>query len=70
VLFLDLGMAAEQLHALASRRPFAGSDPAKVPRGRWRTAENAPFKVASDYYRFQLLTGGRGMETCEHKLHE
>jgi hypothetical protein len=26
----------------------------------WRAAENAPPKVASDYYRFQLLTGCRG----------
>jgi hypothetical protein len=35
-----------------------------------RAAENAPSKVASDYYRFQLLTGCRGVEICGHKLHE
>ena len=32
--------------------------------------ENAPSKVASDYYRFQLLTGCRGVEMHGHKLHQ
>jgi hypothetical protein len=31
--FVDLGMAAEQLHALAIAATFAGSDPARAPRG-------------------------------------
>jgi hypothetical protein len=67
---LDLGMAGEQLHALASRQP----SPAPIPPeflGAWRRAgENAPSKVASDYSRFQLLTGCRGVEIRGHKLHE
>ena len=35
----------------------------------WRAAERAPSRVASDYYRFQLLTGCRGVEIHGHKLH-
>jgi hypothetical protein len=50
---------------------FVGSDHARVPRGVVaRRLVRAPSKVASDYYRFQLLTGCRGVEICGHKLHE
>jgi hypothetical protein len=35
----------------------------------WRAAVSAPSKVAADYYRFQLLTGCRGVEIHGHKLH-
>jgi hypothetical protein len=70
VPFLDLGMSSEELHALASRRPSLAPIPPDF-LGAWRrAAENAPSKVASDYYRFQLLTGCRGVEICGHKLHE
>ena len=41
-------------------------NPAPIPPellgGWWRAAGTAPSKVASDYYRFQLLTGCRGIE--------
>ena len=47
-------------------------DPAPIPpellRAWWRAAERAPSQVASDYYRFQLLTGC-GAEIHGHKLH-
>jgi hypothetical protein len=45
-------------------------DPLEFIGAWWRAAERAPSKVASDYYRFQLLTGCRGVEICGHKLHE
>ena len=49
-------------------------DPAPIPPellgAWWRAAERAPSQVASDYYRFQLLTGCRGVEIHGHKLHE
>ena len=35
----------------------------------WRAAVVAPSQVAADYYRFQLLTGCRGIEIHGHKLH-
>jgi hypothetical protein len=35
----------------------------------WRAAEEAPSQLAADYYRFQLLTGCRGIEIHGHKLH-
>ena len=35
----------------------------------WRAACIAPSQVAGDYYRFQLLTGCRGIEIHGHKLH-
>ena len=35
----------------------------------WRAACIAPSQVAADYYRFQLLTGCRGIEIHGHKLH-
>jgi len=45
------------------------SDPAPIPPELlgtwWRAAERAPSQVASDYYRFQLLTGCRGVEIHE-----
>jgi hypothetical protein len=64
--FVDLGMAAEQPHALVRRAP----NPPDFLGAWWRVAERAPSKVPSDYYRFQLLTGCRGVEICGHKLHE
>ena len=49
-------------------------DPAPIPPellgAWWRAAERAPSQVASDYYRFQLLTGCRGVEIHGHKLHQ
>jgi len=49
-------------------------DPAPIPPellgAWWRAAERAPSRVASDYYRFQLLTGCRGVEIHGHKLHQ
>jgi hypothetical protein len=49
-------------------------DPAPIPPellgSWWRAAEKAPSQVASDYYRFQLLTGCRGVEIHGHKLHK
>jgi hypothetical protein len=51
-----------------------GPSPALIPPeflgAWWRVAVKAPSQVASDYYRFQLLTGCRGVEICGHKLHE
>ena len=48
-------------------------DPTPIPPellgAWWRAAERAPSQVASDYYRFQLLTGCRGVEIHGHKLH-
>jgi len=48
-------------------------DPSPIPpelRGAWcRAAEVAPSQVAADYYRFQLLTGCRGIEIHGRKLH-
>lgn len=35
----------------------------------WSAAQEAPSQVAADYYRFQLLTGCRGIEIHGHKLH-
>jgi hypothetical protein len=47
-------------------------DPTPIPPellgAWWRAAERAPSQVASDYYRFQLLTGCRGVEIHGHKL--
>ena len=49
-------------------------DPAPIPPellgAWWRAAESATSRVASDYYRFQLLTGCRGVEIHGHKLHK
>src|SRR4029077_18670918 len=49
-------------------------DPAPIPPellgAWWRAAERAPSQVAADYYRFQLLTGCRGVEIHGHKLHK
>ena len=36
----------------------------------WRAAGAAPSKVAADYYRFQLLTGCRGVEIHGSKRHD
>jgi integrase len=48
-------------------------DPAPIPPellgSWWRAAEKAPSKLASDYYRFQLLIGCRGVEIHGHMLH-
>lgn len=45
--------------------------PAPVPPEKlgewWRAAAAAPSRVAADYYRFQLLTGCRGIEIHGHK---
>lgn len=52
----------------------AKGDPVPIPPellgAWWRAAEKAPSQVASDYYRFQLLTGCRGVEIHGHKLHK
>lgn len=52
----------------------AKGDPVPIPPellgAWWRAAERAPSPVASDYYRFQLLTGCRGVEIHGHKLYE
>jgi hypothetical protein len=61
---------ASELHALASRRLSPAPIPPEFLGARWRAAERAPSKVASDYYRFQLLTGCRGVEIQGHELHE
>ena len=49
-------------------------DPSPIPPERlgawWRAAAAAPSKVAADYYRFQLLTGCRGLEIHGSKRHE
>ena len=48
-------------------------DPVPIPPellgAWWRAAERAPSQVAADYYRFQLLTGCRGVEIHGYKLH-
>ncbi len=48
-------------------------DPAPIPPEKlgqwWRAAAAAPSRVAADYYRFQLLTGCRGIEIHGHKRH-
>lgn len=48
-------------------------DPSPIPPellgAWWRAAAVAPSQVASDYYRFQLLTGCRGIEIHGHKEH-
>lgn len=48
-------------------------DPSPIPPellgAWWRAAASAPSQVAADYYRFQLLTGCRGVEIHGHKLH-
>lgn len=48
-------------------------DPSPIPPellgAWWRAAAVAPSQVASDYYRFQLLTGCRGIEIHGHKQH-
>ncbi len=51
----------------------AKGNPAPIPPeliGRWwQAASAAPSEVASDYYRFQLLTGCRGVEIHGSKRH-
>lgn len=48
-------------------------DPSPIPPELlgewWRAAGIAPSQVAADYYRFQLLTGCRGIEIHGHKQH-
>jgi Arm DNA-binding domain len=48
-------------------------EPAPIPPEKlgawWRAAAEAPSRVAADYYRFQLLTGCRGIEIHGHKRH-
>lgn len=48
-------------------------DPSPIPPellgAWWRAAGIAPSHVAADYYRFQLLTGCRGIEIHGHKQH-
>ncbi|HEU4459547.1 MAG TPA: integrase family protein [Methylibium sp.] len=49
------------------------SEPAPIPPEQlgawWNAAATAPSRVAADYYRFQLLTGCRGVEIHGHKRH-
>jgi hypothetical protein len=49
-------------------------DPSPIPPERlgawWRVAAAEPSKVAGDYYRFQLLTGCRGVEIHGSKRHD
>jgi integrase len=49
----------------------AGGDPSPIPAERlgawWNAAGQAASRVAADYYRFQLLTGCRGVEIHGHK---
>jgi hypothetical protein len=49
-------------------------DPAPIPPEKlgawWRASPAAPSTVASDYYRFQLLTGCRGVEIHGSKRHD
>ena len=49
----------------------AGGDPSPIPAERlgawWNAAGRAASRVAADYYRFQLLTGCRGVEVHGHK---
>jgi hypothetical protein len=51
----------------------SNGDPSPIPPEAlgawWRAAELAPSQVAADYYRFQLLTGCRGIEIHGHKQH-
>jgi len=51
----------------------SAGDPAPIPPEKlgswWREAAIAPSRVAADYYRFQLLTGCRGIEIHGHKKH-
>ncbi len=51
----------------------SGGEPAPIPPEKlgdwWRAAAAAPSRVAADYYRFQLLTGCRGIEIHGHKRH-
>jgi hypothetical protein len=48
-------------------------DPAPIPPEKlgawWRAAASAPSQRAADYYRFQLLTGCRGIEIHGDKRH-
>jgi Arm DNA-binding domain len=48
-------------------------DPSPIPPellgAWWRAAATAPSQMAADYYRFQLLTGCRGIEIRGHKQH-
>jgi hypothetical protein len=48
-------------------------NPAPIPPEKlgawWRAATAAPSQIAADYYRFQLLTGCRGIEIHGHKKH-
>jgi hypothetical protein len=49
-------------------------NPSPIPPERlgawWRAAAAAPSKIAGDYYRFQLLTGCRGVEIHGSKRHD
>jgi hypothetical protein len=51
--------------------PASKGNPAPLPPEKlgawWRAAAEAPSRVAADYYRFQLLTGCRGIEIHGHK---
>lgn len=51
----------------------SAGDPAPIPPEKlgawWRASADAPSSVAADYYRFQLLTGCRGIEIHGHKKH-
>lgn len=53
--------------------PTTKGNPAPIPPEKlgawWRAAATAPSQVAADYYRFQLLTGCRGIEIHGHKRH-
>lgn len=53
--------------------PTPRGDPAPIPPDKlgawWRAAAAAPSQLAADYYRFQLLTGCRGIEIHGHKRH-
>jgi hypothetical protein len=52
----------------------SAGDPAPIPPEKvgawWRAAAAAPSRVAADYYKFQLLTGCRGIEIHGHKRHD
>ena len=43
------------------------SDPARAAGAWWNAAGKASSRIAGDYYRFQLLTGCRGVEIHGHK---
>jgi hypothetical protein len=53
--------------------PTSKGDPAPISSDKlgawWRAAAAAPSQLAADYYRFQLLTGCRGIEIHGHKRH-